>query len=64
MGHRAEAEVWPSPWEEHVGRQLGCLVLWSRDRQVGQTRIFEQVGSFLRWECLRQVVQYLGTMWM
>ena len=66
MGHLSEAEVWPWPWVEQVGMQEFCLTVWEVERQVGHTRIFEQVGSLRRWECLRQMVQYLGVtcMWM
>ena len=63
-GHLSEAEVWPGPWVEQVGVQLGSLEVWAVERQVGQTGILEQIGSFLRWLCFLQVRQYLGVIWM
>ena len=63
-GHLSEAEVWPGPWVEQVGVQLGSLEVWAVERQVGQTLILEQIGSFWRWLCFLQVRQYLGVIWM
>ena len=60
MGHLSEAEVWPGPWVEQVGMQESCLTVCEGERQVGHTGILEQVGSLRRWECFRQMVQYLG----
>ena len=47
-GHLSEAEVWPGPWVEQVGVQLGSLEVWAVERQVGQTLILEQIGSLWR----------------
>ena len=63
-GHLSEAEVWPGPWVEQVGVQLGSFEVWAVERQVGQTGILEQIGSFWRWLCFLQVRQYLGVIWM
>ena len=48
FGHLSEAEVWTRPWVEQVGLQVGNFWVWVVDRQVVQTGILEQVGSFLR----------------
>ena len=37
IGHLSEAEVWPGPWVEQVGVQLGSFDVWAVERQVGQT---------------------------
>ena len=64
IGHLSEAEVWPWPWVEQVGMQESCLTVCVVDRQVGHTNTFEQARSLRRWECFRQMVQYLGVMWI
>ena len=48
IGHLSEADVWPSPWEEHLGvQEFWCEVCWV-DKQVGQTLILVQAGSCMR----------------
>ena len=65
MGHKSDADVCPtSPCVAHIFLQVGRATVCVVARQDGQTRLLEQAESPLRWECWRQVVQYLGTMWM
>ena len=59
MGHLSEAEVWPGPWDEQVGVQLGSLTVWAVERQVGQTGTLEQIGSF----CDGYVSYRLDSIW-
>lgn len=47
VGQRSEAEEWPRPWVVHLGMQESNFSVWEVDRQVGQTDVFEHLGSFL-----------------